>query len=69
MGGYHDGWVTQGRRVKTCASGTCMRCGAKLSVYRKLDELYCAPCTAALTPYYRVAAEKRVAEAPRRRNP
>jgi hypothetical protein len=43
-----------------------MRCGAKLSVYRKLDELYCAPCTAALTPYYRVAAKKRPAEVPRK---
>ena len=63
-GGYYDGWVSQNRRVKTCASGTCMRCGAKLSVYRKLDELYCAPCTASLTPSYRVAAKKRTVEVP-----
>ena len=43
-----------------------MRCGAKLSIYRKLDELYCAPCTTALTPSYRVAAKKRTAEVPPR---
>ena len=65
MGRYYDGWVTQSRRVKTCERvGNCMRCGAKLSVYRKFDELYCAPCTAALAPYWRVAPKKRAAEVP-----
>jgi hypothetical protein len=51
MGGYYGGWVTQSRRVKTCASGTCTRCGAKLSIYRTGNEIYCAPCSAVLTRY------------------
>jgi ribosomal protein L40E len=65
MGAY-KGWGSPIRKVKTCESGTCMRCGAKLSVYRKFDELFCAPCTAALPPYHPIAAKKRTAEVPRK---
>lgn len=53
-------------QIKTCESGTCLRCGAKLSVYRKLDELYCAPCIAILTPYRVAATNERAAEVPRK---
>jgi hypothetical protein len=53
-------------KIKKCESGTCLRCGAKLSVYRKLDELYCAPCTATLTPYRPGATKGRAAEVPRK---
>jgi hypothetical protein len=53
-------------KIKTCESGTCLRCGAKLSVYRKRDELYCAPCTATLTPYRAPATKERAAEVPRK---
>jgi hypothetical protein len=50
MGSY-DGWVSPNRRVKTCEAGTCAKCGAKLSIYRKSGELTCAPCTAAVAAY------------------
>jgi hypothetical protein len=38
MGNYSEGRVTVGARVKTCDPGTCLTCGAKLSVYRLSGE-------------------------------
>jgi hypothetical protein len=46
MGHYTAGWTGE-RGRKTCDSGTCSTCDAKLSVYRPPGESRCAPCLAA----------------------
>ena len=61
--GNCSGWETGSKRVKTCEPGTCVECGARLSVYRPGGEQRCAPCLAGIAAAQR-ATLKPIAKSP-----